>query len=122
MNVLPDTSVWIDHLRRGEPELERSLELGHVVTHSAVVGELACGTLRDRGTFLAALLQLPAIAECSPDEALHMVEAHRLWGRGLCWVDALLLASCLIAGTRLWTRDRALAAAAGKLRIAHKGN
>lgn len=119
MNVLVDSSVWIDHLRRGEPELVRLLEAGWVVTHPAVIGELACGSLRKRESFLRQLMLLPVLAEGRAEEALHLLEEHRLWGRGLGWVDILLLTSCRISGTRIWTRDRGLQAAAVVLAVSH---
>ena len=69
MKVLVDTSVWIDHLRRRELGLRFLLELGQVVGHSAVVGELACGTLRERDRFLGDLQQLPSLPEPRSEEA-----------------------------------------------------
>ncbi len=48
----------------------------------------------------------------------HLVETRRLWGHGLGWVDQHLLAATLLAGCRLWTRDKALDAAADELQIA----
>lgn len=117
MMVLVDSSVWIDHLRRREPDLERLLEAGRVSTHPAVMGELACGSLRNRDRFLGDLRRLPSLPECRPEEALHLVETHRLWGRGLGWVDVLLLTSCRLAGARLWTKDRPLSTAAGALSV-----
>lgn len=115
MKVLVDTSVWIDHLRRSEPELGRLLEAGVVVIQSAVIGELACGTLRDRDRVLGDLQRLPSLPEPRADEALHLVQRYRLWGRGLSWTDVLLLASCRLGGASLFTRDRALKAAAKDL-------
>lgn len=119
MRVLVDSSVWIDHLRRGEPDLVRLLEAGRVVTHPAVIGELACGSLRKRESFLRHITLLPVLAEGRADEALHLLEEHRLWGRGLGWVDILLLTSCRISNTRIWTRDRGLRVAAAALAVSH---
>ena len=39
--ILVDTSVWIDHLHRAEPELVRNLNTGNVLMHSMVIGEAA---------------------------------------------------------------------------------
>ncbi len=117
MKVLVDTSVWIDHLRRSEPELVERLMAGMVVAHSAVIGELACGTLRVRDRILAELWRLPALPEARADEALRLLEQGKLWGRGLGWTDVLLLAACRLGGARLWTRDLALSAAAEELNV-----
>jgi predicted nucleic acid-binding protein len=113
--ILADTSVWVDYLRRGGQDLAELLLAGEVVTHSFVIGELACGGLRDREDFLAMLSALPALPKVDEREALDFIEFHRLMGKGLGWVDVHLLASCLLGGTRLWTRDRKLAGAASDL-------
>ncbi|MBL9126441.1 MAG: PIN domain-containing protein [Verrucomicrobiales bacterium] len=119
MKVLVDTSVWIDHLRRGDPLLVELLTAGHIVVHSAVIGELACGTLRERDRVLRDLQRLPGLPEPRPEEALHLVGCYQLWGRGLGWMDILLLASCRLGNAILWTRDRALNAAAAELGLAY---
>lgn len=107
--IVADTSVWIDHLRRGSPGLVRRLEAGEVAMHPFVVGELACGTLRDRAGFLGQLQLLETVPRATDDEVLHYVERCDLFGRGLGWVDAHLLASVQLAGwARLWTLDRRL--------------
>ena len=50
--ILVDTSVWIDHLRAGEDRLVTLLDSTQVLCHPFVVGELACGNLRNRGEAL----------------------------------------------------------------------
>ena len=40
MKVLADTSIWIDHFRRGDVRLEECLDHGDVVMHPFIVGEL----------------------------------------------------------------------------------
>lgn len=57
--VLVDTSVWIDFLHRGEPKLAVLLEEGSVLQHPVVVGELACGGIKNRRSFLGLLRALP---------------------------------------------------------------
>ncbi len=119
MKVLADTSVWIDHFRRSEPHLGDLLVAGHIVTHTAVIGELACGSLRERDRVLQNLRCLATLPQPRGEEALHLVEHHRLWGRGLDWTGVLVLCSCRADGAMLWTRDRALQAAATKLGLAY---
>ena len=114
--ILVDTSVWVDHLWRGEPDLSRRLEAGEVLTHPLVVGELAMGNLRQRETVLGALQALPRAVVASDDEVLAYVERKALHGQGIGYVDAHLLASARLSpDTRLWTRDRRLAELAGLL-------
>jgi hypothetical protein len=112
VTILVDTSVWIDHLRRSSSRLTGLLEDALVVIHPFVVGELACGTLADRDQVIDRLGRLESSAVVVHDEALHLVEVNHLWGIGLGWVDAHLIASCLLGGHDLWTRDRPLAEAA----------
>jgi predicted nucleic acid-binding protein len=114
--VLVDTSVWIDHLHKLDRHLVASLHRDEVSVHSAVLGELALGTLRDRAPFLELLQQLPQVRGATDREVLLFVESRRLFGRGLGFVDAHLLASSLLnPGVLLWTRDRRLRKAAQEL-------
>ena len=115
--MLVDTSVWVELFRRGHAGLAERLEAGAVVSHPFVIGELACGQLRDRTTVLELLKALPSCAVADHDEVLGMVDAHRLMGSGLGWVDMHLLAAALLSGDPLWTLDRALALAAKRLKI-----
>ena len=119
--VLVDTSVWVDHLRRGDDALAHLLEADEVVGHPFIVGELACGALRNRSRVLHLLLALPTLAKPNDDEVLAFIDRHRLRGSGLGLIDAHLLASCLLAGTMLWTRDAKLASAAERLGLAARG-
>ena len=109
--ILVDTSVWVDHFRRGSAALVALLERGAVSTHPFVIGELACGHLRARRQILSMLAGLPAVVTLSHDEALHFLQARRLEGHGLGWIDVHLLAAAALADLPLWTLDRRLAAA-----------
>lgn len=73
--ILVDTSVWIDHLQVGEPALTNLLEEAEVCVHPLVVGELALGSIRDRGSVLPLLANLPVAAVASHLEVLQLVEA-----------------------------------------------
>ena len=115
--ILVDTSVWVDHLRRGNPRLASLLEEAQVLCHPFVIGELACGNLRNRREILRLLAALPAVPQADGSEVLHLVESHHLYGLGLGWVDAHLLASCLLSDSELWTLDEPLRAAARKLAV-----
>lgn len=107
--ILVDTSVWVDHLRRGDPGLIHLLERSAVLMHPFVVGEIACGGLRDREAILELLQDLPAAVLASPEEALRFVESRALHGKGIGYVDVHLLASvALTPDAKLWTRDTKL--------------
>ncbi|MCM2304534.1 MAG: type II toxin-antitoxin system VapC family toxin [Elusimicrobia bacterium] len=115
--LLADTSVWVDHLRRGDAELERRLGEGVVMIHRLVIEELACGSMSRREEILTLLETLPRAPEAEHAEFLHFVEKRGLSGTGLGAVDAHLLASASLARARLWTRDAALARAAARLGV-----
>ena len=118
--ILVDTSVWVDHLRRGDPGLAALLERSAVVMHPFVVGEIACGSLRNRQALLELLQDLPAAVTATDDEALQFIERHALHGKGIGYVDVHLLVSvALTGGARLWTRDQKLRRVAAALRCAY---
>lgn len=118
--ILVDTSVWVDHLRRGDAGLIDLLERSSVVMHPFVIGELACGNLRERESILELLHDLPAAVVASPQEVLTFIGRHSLQSRGIGYVDVHLLASvALTPGARLWTRDTRLRRTAELLGCAH---
>jgi len=118
--ILVDTSVWVDHLRDGTPALAAALEQGRVLMHPFVLGELACGNLKNRGEVLQLLGELPAAPMATDPEALDFIEWRALMGRSIGYVDVHLLASVALAGTaQFWTRDKRLAAVAADLELAY---
>ena len=118
--ILVDTSVWVHHLRNGAPALAVVLEQGRVLMHPFVLGELACGNLKNRGELLRLLGDLPAAPSATDSEALNYIDRRALMGRGIGYVDVHLLASVALAGAaRLWTRDKRLAAVAADLKLAY---
>lgn len=117
--ILVDSSVWVDHLRTGEPSLVELLNNSQVLIHPFVVGELACGNLKNRKVVLPLLQDLPTVPVATDEEVLFFIERHGLMGRGIGYVDAHLLAAVVLAGTeQLWTRDKRLGAVAGAMRLA----
>ncbi len=119
--ILVDSSVWIDHLRAGAPSLVELLNAGRVLAHPFVVGELACGNLRNRKAVLSLLQDLPAVPVATDDEVLFFIERHGLMGKGIGYVDAHLLSAVALAGSsQLWTRDSRLCAVAESMRLAFR--
>lgn len=117
--VLVDTSVWVDHLRSGDPTLAQLLGQGQVSTHPMIIGELACGNLRNRTQLLSLWRNLPVSVEASHEEAIYLLESRGLMGKGIGYIDLHLLASARLSPhTRLWTRDKRLADIAEALEIA----
>lgn len=117
MIILPDTSVWISFWRQGNQPFARALVQGRVVVHPFVRGEVALGFVARREEAFGYLDQFarPRVAEHR--EVLALIERAPLWGRGIGWVDAHLLASALLDRLRLWTLDRRLAAVARDLGV-----
>lgn len=111
--ILADTSVWVDHLRRPSSILESLADQERLIMHPLIIGELRMASLRDRMRFLQRLRQMEAAPVAREDEVSAMVESHDLYGQGIGWIDAHMLASALVAGDiLLWSRDRRLIAAA----------
>jgi predicted nucleic acid-binding protein len=116
---LVDTSIWVDHLRAGDADLARLLDRGRVVIHPYVLGELALGNLAKRKLVLSDLASLPHVTAADDDEVLGFIEAAKLYGLGIGYVDAHLLAAArLSTGVFVWTRDRRLEHAAEVLGLA----
>ena len=116
--VLVDTSVWINHFRKPLPDLEHLLHLGQVSTHPMVLGELACGSLRQRVEVLSLLGALPSVVTATHEEVLHFIDQHALHGSGLGLIDVHLLAAARLSRQSLWTADRRLRSAALRLNLA----
>lgn len=116
--ILLDTSVWVDHLRRGDSLVVRVLESGQAGAHAFVIGELACGNLRSRAQVIDLLQALPQLAMAADDEVLGFIEGHALMGRGIGYIDAHLLAAVAIHDSLLWTRDKRLREIATGLGVA----
>ena len=111
MKILADTSIWVEHLRRGDAQMESFLAAGDIVLHDHVVGELCLGGLSRQK--LAIMRWLRRCSVASHDEVMHLIAERRFAGRGLGYVDTHLLAAALIGRLQLWTLDRALRQAAG---------
>ena len=119
--ILVDTSVWVDHLRARDAALVGLLDAGEVLGHPFVLGELALGSLRQRKLVLTSLEDLPQASVATDPEVLNFVERQRLYGFGIGYVDAHLLAAArLTPDASLWTRDRRLHEAAVRLGVAAK--
>lgn len=111
--ILVDTSVWIDHLRSGDDRLTTLLNNNQVLMHPFVLGELACGNLRQRADVLSLLKHLPQATVASDQEVLFYIEQHELMGCGIGYVDAHLMAAVALDDRALlWTRDKRLDALA----------
>jgi predicted nucleic acid-binding protein len=119
--ILVDSSVWVDHLRRGDPRLVDLLERSIDIMHPFVVGEIACGSLHDRASILELLQDLPAAVVAEGDEVLRFIERQVLHGKGIGFVDVHLLASvALTQGAQIWTRDKKLRLVAEMLGCAYE--
>ncbi|MGQ0555421.1 MAG: type II toxin-antitoxin system VapC family toxin [Nitrospiraceae bacterium] len=116
MPTLVDTSVWIDHFRSDSSVLRRLLDDDLILCHPLVIGELACGNLKQRSVVLNSMAVLPTTPTIDYQELLMFIDTHRLFGQGLGWIDVHLLASAVLQHVTLWTLDQSLRHAAKKLR------
>jgi predicted nucleic acid-binding protein len=115
--ILVDTSVWIGHFRKGGSGLAELLSEALVLVHPFVVGELACGHLRNRTRIISDLEALPSAVFATHEEVMQLIEERKLWGLGMGWIDGHLLASALLSNCQLWTLDTRLVRAAATARV-----
>ncbi|HEY6852089.1 MAG TPA: PIN domain-containing protein [Terracidiphilus sp.] len=109
--ILADTSIWINYWHRvgAQPNLRTLLSKNKILTHECVIAELALGSFQDRLGTLAALDKLPKAMVASMKEIRRIIEARRLYTKGIGLTDVHLLASCLISpSVSLWTVDKRL--------------
>lgn len=106
--ILVDTSVWVEHFRTGTVGLEALLHEGQVVCHPFVIGELACGNLKNRAVILSLLRELPVAIQVDDGEIIRFIEKNALMGKGLGYIDIHLLRSALLTNIPLWTLDKRL--------------
>jgi len=118
--VLVDTSIWVNHLRRGSRQLEKLLIDAEVMCHPFIIGELACGNLKNRDEIISLLHSLPMALTVEFDEFLLFIDQHNLMGRGVGFVDVHLLASAQLTGVSLWTADKRLKSSAEQLKLAFR--
>lgn len=119
--ILVDTSVWVDHLRRGDAELAGALEAGTVLAHPWVLGELALGGLRAQTAARVLITRLPQATVASHDEVVALIDGADLAGSGIGYVDAHLLAATRLSRDAvLWTRDGRLSRVAVTLGVGHR--
>lgn len=119
MTCLVDTSIWISHFRTNHQYLSELLEADEVLIHDFIIGELACGHLKNRRAILKLLDSLPRIKNASHEEVLYLIEQQKLMGLGLGIVDFHLLTCAKISQTKLFTADKTLQKTANLLNIAH---
>jgi predicted nucleic acid-binding protein len=113
--ILVDTSVWIDHFRSSNLKLATLLQKEEVCIHPFIIGELACGNLKERENILSLLQALPSTRRATDDEVLFFIKTHHIMGRGIGLIDAHLLASARLSACAFWTEDKRLKAVANKL-------
>lgn len=106
--ILADTSIWIDHFRKKDHHLSQLLEDGLVYIHHFIIGELACGNLKNRAEILALMQSLPIVRVAEHDEVIYFINHHKIFGKGLGYIDVHLLTSCFLDNKLLYTRDRPL--------------
>ncbi len=119
--IVVDTNVWVLHWRTPNRLLVDMVEDGEVWTHPIVIGELAMGSLRNRESTLWDLTRLGRPPLATDAETRQMVEGRRLYGRGIGWSDAKILASVMIGNCWLWTNDKRLDDIAAEMNVAWRG-
>ena len=116
--ILVDTSVWIDHFRNHVSLLHDFLLEEQVAIHPLIIGELACGNLRQRTEILILLESLPHTTMADHSEVISFLKHQNLYGKGLGWIDLHLLASSTLSHIPFWTRDLRLQKEAQRIGVA----
>ena len=118
--VLVDTSVWINHLRKNDRHLEQLLLDGAVICHAHIIGELACGNIKNRKEIITLLQALPQAPVVEFEEYLYFIEQNQLFGKGIGFVDIHLLASAQLSQLPLWTADKRLQSASAEINLQYQ--
>ena len=118
--VLVDTSIWILHFRKNNSYLKKLLLDESVVCHPFIIGELACGNIKNGKEIIPLLQALPQALVAENDEVLQFIVHKKLMGIGIGLIDVHLLASSFLTGVPLWTADRRLRTTASKFNISYK--
>jgi predicted nucleic acid-binding protein len=115
--ILVDSSIWAEHIGRPVPRLAELLLQEKVLGHPYVLGEILLGNLKDRRSFEVDYLDLVTAEKAEDQEVLRMIAEHGLFGTGIGYVDAHLLASAFLTNCQLLTRDKRLAVVALRMGI-----
>jgi len=118
--ILVDTSIWVFHLRQSSRQLEKLLMNAEVMCHPFIIGELACGNLKNRNEIISLLQSLPSAPTIEFDEFIFFIDRNHLMGKGIGFVDVHLLASAQLTGIPLWTANKRLKSAADQLKLTFK--
>ena len=118
--ILVDTSIWVDHLRKGNRHLGKLLLDAEVVCHPFVIGELACGNFKNRSEILALLQALPEAPTIDLDEYPYFIDKNSLDGSGIGFMDIHLLASARLLNIPIWTADKRLRKVAVALKLLYR--
>lgn len=118
--ILVDISVWVDHLRNGNNQLINLLNDGDVLCHHFIVGELACGNIKNRKEILSLMRSLPVAIQASHQEILKFIEIKKMMGKGIGYIDVHLIASAFLSNSALWSLDKKLNEISMELKVGYK--
>ena len=108
MEILVDTSVWVDFLAAREPVFKKYLQENNVWVHPFVIGEIATGSIKNRVEILNLMQSLPTLEILEHDEVMYFLEQHQFYAKGIGWVDLHLLAASMLFSKPIWTKDKRL--------------
>jgi len=126
MYIVVDSTVWFDHISKGNPHLTRILKEDsdeELLSHATVLGELIMGNGWTNDQLqMHEIGSLPLLPELSSEDVMDFVRRNNVYGLGMGWADARILASVAFFSEydiRIWTRDKGFLAAAKKLGMAY---
>jgi len=121
MNVLMDSSIWIEHFKNSNELIPDLITKNLIVTHPLVIAEIACGTPKNKKFILEAMKELNQTEQATTDEVLEFIEKENIAGKGCGAIDIFLLASAIITNeTAIWTLDKNLMKLAERFNVSYQ--
>jgi hypothetical protein len=112
MNIIPDTSIWIEYFRGNEEyfqSCQEFIEKGDIITIDLIFAELLQGARNKRETeIIKSYFELIPKVE-HPQLYLMAGEysqKERLFSKGIGLIDACIITATIISDSKLWTLDK----------------
>jgi predicted nucleic acid-binding protein len=122
MNILVDSSVWVNHFKYKNHRLIELLSIDMAISHPMIILELACGTPpAPRLQTIRDIECLRQANQASLAEVMALIEREQLYGLGCGLVDLSLLAAAMLTpDTFLWTLDKQLHQLAKRFEVGYQ--
>ena len=120
--MLVDTSVWIAHERRPQPDLVRLVEVGRAATVAEVVSELRLGCGVRPLELSDQVASLPTLPMPDLDSIGGRMDQLAVRCAGVSLSDVRIIATALDSGVLLYSFDSGMTRVAGRLGIQYSAS